>query len=204
MPRDTNHYGTIFGGVILSYIDQAGFVAARRHAACKWVTAAIDRVEFKAPVLVGDVVNLYALTTRVGTTSVTVRIEVEAERNTDGTHVPVTAATLGFGLLSLGLIAGLIIITSNDGATRLGPGWWHSPKVLLSVAAWLLYALVLNVRHGTRFRGARAAWLSIAGLALLLTTLAIVTAMRRSDEPKSTSAPAAYSPTHALSHGGPL
>lgn len=94
MPRDTNHYGTIFGGVILSYIDQAGFVEARRHAACRWVTAAIDRVEFKAPVHLGDIVNFYSQTTRVGRTSVTVRIEVEAERNSDGTRVPVTAATL--------------------------------------------------------------------------------------------------------------
>jgi acyl-CoA thioesterase YciA len=94
MPRDTNHYGTIFGGVILSYIDQAGFVEARRHAPCRWVTAAIDRVDFKAPVHLGDIVNFYAQTTRIGRTSVTVRIEVEAERNTDGTHVPVTTATL--------------------------------------------------------------------------------------------------------------
>lgn len=94
MPRDTNHYGTIFGGVILSYIDQAGFVEARRHALCRWVTAAIDRVEFKAPVQLGDIVNFYTLTTRKGRTSVTVRVEVEAERNSDGVHVPVTAATL--------------------------------------------------------------------------------------------------------------
>lgn len=94
MPKDTNHYGTIFGGVILSYIDQAGFVEARRHAACRWVTAAIDRVDFKAPVSLGDIVNFYCQTTRRGRTSVTVRIEVEAERYTDGSHVQVTTATL--------------------------------------------------------------------------------------------------------------
>jgi len=92
LPRDTNHYGTIFGGVILSYIDQAGFVEARRHGVHRWVTVAIDRVEFKAPVHVGDVVNFYAQTTRFGTSSVTVRIEVEAERNTGGLCVPVTSA----------------------------------------------------------------------------------------------------------------
>lgn len=94
MPRDTNHYGTIFGGVILSYIDQAGFVEARHHGRHRWVTAAIDRVEFKAPVHVGEVVNFYGTTTRLGTTSVTVLVEVESERERDGQPVPVTAATL--------------------------------------------------------------------------------------------------------------
>lgn len=94
MPRDTNHYGTIFGGVILSYLDQAGFVEARRHGAHRWVTAAIDRVEFKAPVRVGDIVNLYASTSRLGTKSVTITIDVEAERFTTGETVPVTSATM--------------------------------------------------------------------------------------------------------------
>jgi acyl-CoA thioesterase YciA len=94
LPRDTNHYGTIFGGVILAYIDQAGFVQARRHGAHRWVTAAIDRVDFKAPVHVGDIVSFYAQTTREGTTSVSVRVEVEAERFATGAVVPVTAATM--------------------------------------------------------------------------------------------------------------
>ncbi|MBX3377304.1 MAG: acyl-CoA thioesterase [Phycisphaeraceae bacterium] len=94
MPRDTNQYGTIFGGVILSYIDQAGFVEARRHGVHRWVTAAMDRVDFKAPVHLGDTVNFYASTVRMGTSSVTVRIEVEAERFTSGQHIPVTTATI--------------------------------------------------------------------------------------------------------------
>jgi acyl-CoA thioesterase YciA len=94
MPRDTNQYGTIFGGVILSYIDQAGFVEARRHGVHRWVTAAIDRVDFRAPVLLGDTVNFFATTTKTGTTSVTIRIEVEAERFATGQQVPVTSATL--------------------------------------------------------------------------------------------------------------
>lgn len=94
LPRDTNQYGTIFGGVILSYIDQAGFVEARRHGVHRWVTAAIDRVDFKAPVGLGDVVNLYATTVRAGTTSVTVKIEVEAERYATGMPVAVTTATM--------------------------------------------------------------------------------------------------------------
>lgn len=94
MPRDTNHYGTIFGGVILSYIDQAGFIEARRHGVHRWVTAAIDRVEFTAPVQLGDTVNFYSRTVRAGTTSVTLAIEVEAERYTTGQTVRVTNATL--------------------------------------------------------------------------------------------------------------
>lgn len=94
LPKDTNQYGTIFGGVILSYIDQAGFVEARRHGAHRWVTVAIDRVEFKQPVHLGDVVTLYARTTRTGTTSVTVEVEVEAERFDSGQLVPVTAARM--------------------------------------------------------------------------------------------------------------
>ncbi len=94
MPRDTNQYGTIFGGVILAYIDQAGFVEARRHGLHRWVTVAMDRVEFKQPVHLGDVVNFYARTTRAGTSSVTVEVEVEAERYAGGQTVPVTQAAL--------------------------------------------------------------------------------------------------------------
>lgn len=94
MPRDTNQYGTIFGGVILSYIDQAGFVEARRHGCHRWVTAAINTVVFQAPVNVGDVVALYTTTTRMGTTSVTVKIEVVAERYMTGEAVDVTAADM--------------------------------------------------------------------------------------------------------------
>ncbi len=93
MPRDTNPYGAIFGGVILSYIDQAGFVEARKHGAHRWVTVAMDRVEFKAPVHVGDIVNLYTRAIRFGSTSVTVEIEVEAERRFTIETAAVTAAT---------------------------------------------------------------------------------------------------------------
>ena len=90
MPRDTNPYGTIFGGVILSHIDQAGFVEARRHAPLTWVTAAMDHVDFIAPVHLGDTVSFYATTVRLGTTSVGVRVDVEAERYDTQQVVPVT------------------------------------------------------------------------------------------------------------------
>ncbi len=94
MPRETNPYGTIFGGIILSHIDQAGFVEARRHADLDWVTASIDHVDFRSPVNVGDVVNYYSKTVRLGRTSVSVEIEVEAERFHTRETVHVTSAQL--------------------------------------------------------------------------------------------------------------
>lgn len=80
LPRDTNARGTIFGGVILSHIDLAGAIAAQRHAARNFVTKAMREVAFIAPVYVGDVVSFYATVTREGKTSLTIRVEVEAER----------------------------------------------------------------------------------------------------------------------------
>jgi acyl-CoA thioesterase YciA len=87
LPRDTNPGGTIFGGVILSYLDQAGGIEARRHADKLFVTVAIRGVEFIAPVYVGDVVSFYAKTVKVGRTSVTVSITVEAMRYHKGDQV---------------------------------------------------------------------------------------------------------------------
>jgi acyl-CoA thioesterase YciA len=80
LPRDTNSHGTIFGGVILSHIDLAGGIAASRQASRKFVTRAMREVEFIAPVYVGDVVSFYASVVRQGTTSVTIKVSVEAER----------------------------------------------------------------------------------------------------------------------------
>ncbi len=94
MPRDTNPYGTIFGGHILSLIDQAGAVEALTHRWCTWVTASIQRVDFKAAVRLGDIVSLYTTTQRTGTTSVTIQVEVEAERRDTGERVRVTEATI--------------------------------------------------------------------------------------------------------------
>jgi acyl-CoA thioesterase YciA len=86
MPRDTNPNGTIFGGVILSYIDQAGAIGARREVILAGgqppavVTVALNRVEFKQPVLVGDVVRFLTRPVRMGRTSITMHVSVEAER----------------------------------------------------------------------------------------------------------------------------
>jgi acyl-CoA thioesterase YciA len=80
LPRDTNAHGTIFGGVILSHIDLAGGIAASRQAARNFVTRAMREVEFIAPVYVGDVVSFYATVLHCGTTSIRVKVSVEAER----------------------------------------------------------------------------------------------------------------------------
>jgi acyl-CoA thioesterase YciA len=81
MPKDTNHTGTIFGGVILSYLDLAGAVEARKHASKLFVTVAMHGVDFIAPVFVGDLVSFYTSTQKLGRTSVTVDIVVEAVRD---------------------------------------------------------------------------------------------------------------------------
>lgn len=97
MPKDTNALGTIFGGVILSYIDQAGAVEAHRHARGRIVTVAMREVVFHAPVFVGDLVSFYTSTRRLGTTSITVAVEVEAERGQPGgPKVKVTEAEVVF------------------------------------------------------------------------------------------------------------
>ena len=81
LPRDTNAHGTIFGGVILSYIDMAGAIEAHRHTGMdRFVTVAMHEVIFHAPVFVGDLVSFYSETLKVGNTSITVRVVVEAER----------------------------------------------------------------------------------------------------------------------------
>ena len=93
MPRDTNHQGTIFGGIILAHVDQAGYIEARHHGLHRWVTASVDRVDFKAPVHVGEVVEFKTRTIRLGRTSVTVQVVVNAERM-DGAWAHVTEAQL--------------------------------------------------------------------------------------------------------------
>jgi len=93
MPKDTNALGTIFGGIILSYIDQAGAVEAHRHAPGRLVTVAMREVIFHAPVFVGDLVSFNTETLRRGRTSITVKVTVEAERGYRGTgRVKVTEA----------------------------------------------------------------------------------------------------------------
>ena len=85
LPKDTNALGTIFGGVILSHIDLASAVEARKAAQHRYVTKAMREVEFHQPVFLGDIVSFYTETGRIGRTSVTVKVTVEAERWSAGT-----------------------------------------------------------------------------------------------------------------------
>jgi acyl-CoA thioesterase YciA len=94
LPRDTNPQGTIFGGIILSYIDMAGAIEAHRNTRIdRFVTVAMREVKFHKPVFVGDLVSFYAETVRIGTTSITTRVIVEAERyGGTGERIRVTEA----------------------------------------------------------------------------------------------------------------
>lgn len=97
MPRDTNALGTIFGGVILSYIDQAGAVEAHRYVKGRLLTVALHEVEFHDPVFVGDLVSFYTEMLRIGRTSITIKVVVEAEgRLRGGNIVKVTEAEVVF------------------------------------------------------------------------------------------------------------
>jgi acyl-CoA thioesterase YciA len=105
MPRDTNKHGTIFGGVVLSYIDLAGAIGARHVIrACGWpdrqlVTVELNRVEFLRPVLVGDTVSFWSQVTRIGRTSIAVHVAVETER--DDEVIPVTDADVTYVAVEL-------------------------------------------------------------------------------------------------------
>jgi acyl-CoA thioesterase YciA len=95
MPRDTNAHGTIFGGVILSYVDQAGAIEARRQGCQLMVTVSMDKVVFHEPVFVGDLVSFWTETLRIGKTSITTKVVVEAIRAGDPTQrVIVTEASV--------------------------------------------------------------------------------------------------------------
>jgi acyl-CoA thioesterase YciA len=97
LPRDTNKHGTVFGGVIMSHIDLAGAVQARKTCGpYNFVTVAMDKVVFHKPVFVGDVVSFYTETVRVGRTSVTIKIDVEATRADGQETVRVTEAEVVF------------------------------------------------------------------------------------------------------------
>jgi len=97
LPRDTNKHGTIFGGIILTHIDLAGAVQARQTCGpYNFVTVAMDKVVFHKPVFVGDLVSFYTETLRVGRTSITIKIEVEATRADIRDTVRVTEAEVVF------------------------------------------------------------------------------------------------------------
>jgi ABC-type transport system involved in cytochrome c biogenesis permease subunit len=94
-------------------------------------------------------------------------------------EVAFRAATLGFSLLTIAMITGLVIVLRSDTGTRLGPNWFRTPKVLLTAAVWVTYALVLHAPINPSFRGRRAAMLSIVGLVLMIGTVVAVEFMPR-------------------------
>jgi len=98
MPSDANYAGDIFGGWIMSQVDIAGSIPALRRARGRVATVAVNSFVFKKPVLIGDLVSFYATVVRTGRTSITVDVEVYAERRagTGETCVKVTEATLTY------------------------------------------------------------------------------------------------------------
>jgi len=97
MPTDTNATGDIFGGWIMSQVDIAASIAAHRYAGTRTVTVAVNSFQFKKPVYVGDLISCYAAVEKVGNTSITVFVEVYAERDRQQAEVvKVTEATLTF------------------------------------------------------------------------------------------------------------
>lgn len=97
MPADANQHGDIFGGWIMAQVDIAGGVLAARHARGRVATVAVNSFQFKQPVFIGDVLSFYGDIVRVGNTSITVNVEVYAQRNPiDIETVKVTEATLTY------------------------------------------------------------------------------------------------------------
>jgi len=97
MPADLNPVGDIFGGWVMAQIDMAGAIPAVRRSRGRVATVAVNALQFKQPIAVGDLVSFYAEVTRVGTTSVTVDVHVYAERTPENPRVvKVTEATLTY------------------------------------------------------------------------------------------------------------
>ena len=97
MPADSNPSGDIFGGWVMSQVDIAGSIPAIRRARGRVVTVAVNSFVFRQPVMVGDIVSLYAEVVKVGRTSITVNVEVYAQRNPVKEEcVKVTEATLTY------------------------------------------------------------------------------------------------------------
>ena len=97
MPADMNAAGDIFGGWVMAQLDIAGAIPAVRHARGRVATVAVNALQFKQPIVVGDLVSFYADVVSIGTTSITVHVDVYAERNPKNPEVvKVTEATLTY------------------------------------------------------------------------------------------------------------
>lgn len=97
MPADCNANGDIFGGWVMAQVDLAGSVIPARHAGGRMATVAVNEFVFKQPVRVGDILSFFSKLTRIGRTSITVKVEVFAERfSAQGKYVKVTEASLTY------------------------------------------------------------------------------------------------------------
>lgn len=97
MPADCNANGDIFGGWVMAQVDLAGSVIPARHAQGRMATVAVNQFVFKQPVRVGDILSLFSSLTRIGRTSITVQVEVYAERfQAQGQYIKVTEASLTY------------------------------------------------------------------------------------------------------------
>ena len=97
MPADCNANGDIFGGWVMAQVDLAGSVIPARHAQGRMATVAVNEFVFKQPVRVGDILSFFASLTRIGRTSMTVQVEVYAERfQAQGQYIKVTEASLTY------------------------------------------------------------------------------------------------------------
>jgi acyl-CoA thioesterase YciA len=97
MPADCNANGDIFGGWVMAQVDLAGSVLPARYVQGRMATVAVNQFIFKQPVRVGDILSFFAHVTRIGTTSITVQVEVFAERmRSQGQYVKVTEASLTY------------------------------------------------------------------------------------------------------------
>ncbi len=97
MPADCNANGDIFGGWVMAQVDLAGAVLPARYVKGRMATVAVNQFIFKQPVKVGDILSFFAQVTRIGNTSITVRVEVFAERfRAQGQYLKVTEASLTY------------------------------------------------------------------------------------------------------------
>ena len=97
MPRDCNANGDIFGGWVMAQVDLAGAVVPARYVDGRMATVAVNQFVFKQPVRVGDILSFFSSVTRIGTTSITVQVEVYAERfRAQGRYIKVTEASVTY------------------------------------------------------------------------------------------------------------
>ena len=118
IPVHANHYGNVNGGTIMKMVDEAAFVVATRHARCNVVTASIDKMVFRTPVLIGDILIINAALAFVGRASMDVEVKIETEKLKDGVKVEVGSAYVT--MVALGpdgrpaRVPGLILETEED------------------------------------------------------------------------------------------